>query len=776
MDNRVDVSFHQSNDNVRRMYDQLVKTRNAQLKYMASRRTKGFGDIVTPDLIVQYNYLHQLMRSLRTGMPPDMCIVDGGITCSKLSVLKSSQITGSQLEAFPAALPVAEDADYLASRIIDLLERPVAARSDRELAVNVRDEFAANMKALSQLFEERYRLCQERSERTRNQLVASKQRLEASRAAVYETTGNGVHDQTILRMRQQITRYKTQLRAIREQIESLREMYENSIRSNQNEVETLKRRIGQPAQEGNNGVFLSLLKSMVGSVEAEREHLTAVLEQLKSVNERYSHELLTPPIRIDNDRQTTGNGEAEESRLRARLRELDENGVEQEIVSRTKVIEDELRAAIKQELDSRVQQIRHDFDVRLSQANVQYMTVDPSTGVVQQATSPTENLDLLKRFKSTLDSHFALDPSVTEVVPLLPRYEFPERERTDRRIIIGLYNHCSLLLGEMNEIYKSIPKQTGTLNSILEFSRKEFVPIEFMMTQRTMAFVDHIENTINPHGDRLGAQRNPVLTVIGRVREELTAFKTGCDELYQSGNLYRNNKEAWKKKRDEVAKLTRRRDRLLQELPTKCVREELQRLREENCNNRATIRRLQTSLDEAIGRRQTNQDTYIDDSDVTLSPNSKGNFEQSIGKNLVTEFSLVYNQLVTRTIEIVTEYVEFFQHMVVLEPKPPVLVVPDWQRGPSRTSFGRTNAFAKSPPVYVTLPVLRDFAGRFNRLLDKADKAIKNGNLRRLDRKLERTLESEIARHGSGSSPTYFPPPDEPKSAEQYGRRWNSEI
>ncbi|KAG8314026.1 hypothetical protein J6590_102015 [Homalodisca vitripennis] len=406
------------NESVRKTYDQLVRTRNAQLDYMAKMRgrNKEFAFLLTPDLILQYNYIHQLMKSLRTGMPPDLCARDGGITCSNLSVLKAERGTGKTLDTFPAVLPTADASDYIASRIVDLLDRPVTV-GDLDMTVNVRDEFAANIKTLNLLFEERYKLCHERGERLRNELASVKQQLAASRAAASDAGAHGVAEKTIERMREEIARYETQMRVVREQMDALKEINEKSIQRNRRDIETLTRRVVQSGRDENSDAFLGLFKRLLEGLETERDRVLAVVKQIQQVNERRSDEFSRLVVDDGTDRT------AEEFQRR----------VAREVNNRAAAVEMTLRGSMDAELRSREDQLKSRFDDEL-QKNV----TSERARLSAELNARTEELQ--RGFTAELEKRVAQETARLEAS--LQSHEQQLRTRTDGELarLEGEYN------------------------------------------------------------------------------------------------------------------------------------------------------------------------------------------------------------------------------------------------------------------------------------------------------------------------------------------------
>lgn len=252
-----------------RVYEGFMKTRKAQLIYTASRTR---GHLITPDPIVQYNYIHELMRSLSNSVPPDISTVDGGIASVKLHVLRSVQSTGNGVE-------ISEDADYLAKRIGDLLDWPLVVDGCRgELGIDLRDGFTDNMKALSRMVEERYGSCRERTKRAGNELAAAEQKLVAFRAV--DSAKNSVAGLAIRRTRDRIVRLEAQLRLVRSELESLREMRDESLRRNRLEVERLAQRLGGTMRAVTTRKFLDRLAKLIVELETGRQHIMAVLHRL----------------------------------------------------------------------------------------------------------------------------------------------------------------------------------------------------------------------------------------------------------------------------------------------------------------------------------------------------------------------------------------------------------------------------------------------------------------------------------------------------------------
>lgn len=278
----------------------LINTREKQLVLMAQSRKKnieGFAFFVTPDLVLQYNYVHHLIKSFYTHMPPDICVQDGGVMCCNLSMLGEGDFqkrfaVGSSLE--PQAVPVATGTDYVAARIVDLLDRPIAG-IEKDLTLNVRDEFAANIATLNLLFEERYKMCQEEGHRLKTELMNVKQQLAVSRsvAAADTPSGSGTEQQTVERMRNQIAQYDVKLRTVRQHVETLRNMNDQSIKRIQEEVDELMRRVNESGRTDQSALFIQFLQHLFDTLENEREHVVTALEDMQLLNDKRKTEFST---------------------------------------------------------------------------------------------------------------------------------------------------------------------------------------------------------------------------------------------------------------------------------------------------------------------------------------------------------------------------------------------------------------------------------------------------------------------------------------------------
>lgn len=589
------VEFRNINEVIRKTYDMLIHIRNSQLKYLKDlkHRKHEYGFIVTPDLILQYNHVHQLMRSFRTGMPADICVEDGGITCSNLSVLNAEQVAGERIDSFPTRLPVTDDSDYLASRIIDLLDRSVSA-GDQDLTLSVRDEFAANIRTLNLLFEERYRLCQEQGERLKNELSTTKRRLAASRTAASEAAANSAAEKTIQQMREQIARYEAQLLVARTQFERLRVLNENSLRHNQHEVEQLAQRIDHMAgrRDDRGGDLLELLRKLVDSLESERNRVTSVVKQITLADNRHP----APPS----------------------VEDVQSRGAESASASQP-----QQRQEVRIETDTRN---RADQD--------------------------------LQKYKHTLDKIFQIKQSVLDVVPLLPQYEFPGNASTDYETMNRLYSYISYILDKMRDVYKFLLTQSGYLYSIGITAYREYVPIESMTRKRTDTFTTQLEQILSENSNQLSVQKGRVIDLLERILGELPQLKTDFENFYKSKIFYDANEQSIRQKDETIESLKRDLQKCRSNTLSSRELSEYAALLGENRLNRTTIRGLQSALDALVrdeygsSKKKNPYDPVV--RYTVASADLKR--EVSLRSALLIEFRRLYNKLAVYVQQLGDEY------------------------------------------------------------------------------------------------------------------------
>lgn len=259
----------------------MIDTRNKQLKHLLRLRKDNvhLAFIITPDLIVQYNHVHRLMRSFRGN---DLCARDGGIMCSNLTAFKDEQLSGDKYIDFAASKSLADGSDYVASRIVDLLNRPIGDVDGGLTSSSARDEIASHIDTLTLLFEERYKRCQQQTDRLKNELSATRRDLEECHQGEQDRST----DLTVEHMRKQIATYDLHLHMVRNQVESLREVNEKSIEHSQRKIDELMERIKATGSTKHSDAFLRLLRTLIDTIESERERVVAALEHIQLLNDR----------------------------------------------------------------------------------------------------------------------------------------------------------------------------------------------------------------------------------------------------------------------------------------------------------------------------------------------------------------------------------------------------------------------------------------------------------------------------------------------------------
>lgn len=709
-----DDVVRQTRETIRRTYDQLVETRNLQLKFMAkNRKDENIAFLLTPDLVLQYNYVHQLMKSFRSGTPPDICVEDGGITCSNMKVLNE--------ESFPRSTP-ADGSDYLASRIVDLLDRPVTV-GDEDLTLNVRDDFAANIKTLNLLFEERYRLCQEQSERLRTDLTTTRQQLVASRSAGLEASTRADTDRTVQRMREQITKYEIQLRTVRQQMDELRQLNENTIQQTQRDMEELMQRVKKTGRNEGSDLYLQILHKLFDSLEAERDRVLVTVQQIQLANDKRSHEFSEVMAQLSslditgNSTATTAVVDTEtqpqyespaniEAEITARVNkevsarlvtekeylnkdfarqfqsQLDFlNGefnrkVEIEVANHmaTKsVVNLSLEQKIK-ELTAELEEIRTNFDAKVAEKVAESLKLDTLEVVdesfldlfnQQQGLSQLQDggdADL-KEYKSTLDDIFKLKDSILEILPMRQQYDLDDIAKNFNGAITKyFYDYIEYLLQKLRDVYKFLTLQSGYIYNIAATAYHQHLS---MGKERTQGFMNQVNIIIKEQELEKEKNDENVLVVLKRLLEEMPKIKNALEESYKNQDDVME--KTMKEKNVRIADLEDRISKLYVKLDinegplTVRERNEFNQLRLTNRQNMTTIRELQSRIVECTSNNGGSS-YYSSRPQLVRASDAKAelSLEVSLHNEERKKFRSLCDEMVTLLIELADDYKSWF--------------------------------------------------------------------------------------------------------------------
>lgn len=714
-------------DGVQQVYDQLVKTRNTQLKYMSRLKRKDgeFGFIITPALVFQHTYVHQLVNSFRNITPPDICVVDGGFACSNLTELK--------LDRFDAEGRIVADdgSDYILSRIIDLLDRPIST-GDHNLTVNVRDEFAANIRTLSLLFEERYKLCSDHSDRLKNDLLAVRQQIVASRKAKKSHVSGEDAEQTVRNLRDQVSIYETRLTVAREQMEQLKRKNQDSVKRNRIEVDRLLHRLSSAGRSANDDLFLQLLQNLVVIQDAERERVFDTLLQIErdigsdgsSVSQMAKHVQGSDKTmrHLNNAVDSRVNNE-----LPLKLREI-ENDAELEINTRSLADETKLRAELEIELNSKKEEIVRAYEAEVTSKVSQTLNDETNvqTVVEDRQFLPVGTDDTrLKKIKRTLDVTFevnASEPDAT-VIPHMPpfklhfntgshRFSADNRAesttakkprlvdvKADRYTVSSMYGFVDSTLKSMSGMYGYLLEQSRTLENLAAISSRDYVRLDSMTAERTETFIKQTEKILASHAKRLGNGDSAVFKYFDDIRKTAMTLKSIFNDYF---SMSRRVRQADQQRRScEVPQLNQIREESkaiertyrehYKEPLSDIERRELEDLRKEVAENLSAINRLHETLKNTyVGQTLDAADDMIKSSIAK----AELRIEVSMRIDLMVKFRRLYNELANTVIALGAEFKGAFRNV----------------------SDGR------SQPRF-----LRDYIQLLNQLLNRSDRVIDFG-------------------------------------------------
>lgn len=706
---------------VQQTYDRLLKARYAQLKRFSDLGLKNreFGFIVTPELVLQFNYVHQLVNSFRSGIPADLCAEDGGITCSNMSVIKSTRLpkVENKEPVEPAKAKSSYESDYLTSRIIDLLERPVFGDSHQNMTVNVRDEFSANIRTLSLLFEERYRLCQEQGDRLSEELITIRQQVVASKKATAEyQLATNTTDPTVQNLQEQITRYEAQLSLARARVQSLREMNETSINRNQREVENLLQRLTQSGERyPKSETLLELLRRLIEGQKKEREELRAAVRIVELVHGRKSKRFVDSiknfaSMRIDTENPSSGPDPNEFQRLvqvesvdrvRKTLSEQDERiqeYINSEINKRSLDVEQRMRAEFRTEYDSRRAESQRHFDESVK-SEIQQILGGSTTVPVVPVLPHDSNLNEIKR---NLDDVF-LPIKTTNPVKVLNLEESPIYLNHDPfpadEPVYSMYKYTEKVLNVAHEMYNFITEQSVGIQNINKTAIEDYIPLEFLPKALVDKLLPKTKQIIDVHNRVVPNNGDEILQRFSETIDYLSSLKTSVDEFFRLIRLAHRvdyNKRFYsppslRDLQNEEHELMERYKSMHKEALTETELRDLETIRDEVHKYDAEISILRKS-DMANGTADLNltKESFIERSIM----NAAVSLEKSKRNELLISFRRLYNDLAAFAIRFGSDFKRLYREIT---------------------------------PKTLPPPELLNHAKNLHRLLDEADKTINFG-------------------------------------------------
>lgn len=668
---------------VRRTYEQLVRTRKAQIKYMAGlrrRRKERFGSILSPDLVVQYNFTYRLLRSLRTGLPVEVCVEDGGAACSVLTILELDS-TGARpvIGGYPKKLIEAADgSDYLGARIVDLFDMPLSdgGGSGGDLTVRVRDEFAANIKTLNQLFEERYRLCQEQSARLRNEIDEVGRQLAVSRdaatAIAADSISRPVADRQIESLRDRIARYEIQTSVIKEQLDALNDIKVNSIERNRREIDSLSRILDESSASspfGRGEAMATLLRRLVDDREAEREQVAAALQQLGRIDDS----------RVGDENSARSGGDVKRDEYEKRFQNAVEACVETELATKYREIEERIvrevdcrrsiiEASLREKFESELKRLSAELENGFSEAvandiarrineSIRVVTVPELSSLSGGGSNSTKDVDVSETTKRVLDGVRELKTSVQSVV----RLEDMSDGYTDEVALSNsVYRNLNTLLTKARDLYTFVTLQNVYLKITAANAYEHYVPPPPNTTRRTEVYKTRINNIVGRLGrtkrDNELELKKLLETMCKKLRQSLLDYRksTQNTETYQRGirldELHEQAKkiaELYRTKRVDPNGSTRRR--------------ELELLRSEGVVKRSTVRELQQSLTATSPGGST---AFGRDKVASYVAQNKVRKEKALRDDLLHGFTRLYVELADYIMGFTDEFDEWVKKVV----------------------------------------------------------------------------------------------------------------
>lgn len=530
-------------ESVRQLYDKLLKARQVQVKLVTDTGMKNrvCGFIVTPGMVLLFNYVHRLVGQFRSGMPADPCVEEGGICCSNVSQRKDRpSVRATNANAAAAGHDSNGGHDYVTDRIVYLLEKSIFTDDYQNMTVNVRDEFAANIRTLSLLFEERYRLCQEQSGRLKDELNTVRQQLAARRtlAASSDTTAQTSNDRVVKDLRERITRYEARLNVARAQVDSLLATNERSIDGIKRDVEELIKRVGRSGgvRHANDDTLLDLLRKLIESQEQERGELSSAVRTMelvhrrrkgeRSVNDKHEHR----PSTDEFDRLVRiATADRVKKSLADRYQEV-EDYVNGQVDTRTSRIEQILRAELEIEFATRRLEEQRRFEEAINNEASRVLGGDAVSTVTLKPHDSN-----LGRIKRILDDAFTFTDSTNPVAT----FDVHHRSRV-HDLLSGydskydaMYTQVDRMLKATNDAYNVLIEQSTGIRSINTVAAEDYVPLEFLPKELVDQAVLRLKQSVGVHTNGSPSDEDTGIGYIDRTVAGLTAWKSTIDEYFR---------------------------------------------------------------------------------------------------------------------------------------------------------------------------------------------------------------------------------------------------
>lgn len=537
-------------ENVRQLYDKLLRARQVQMKLVTDTgmKNRDFGFIVTPGMVLLSNYVHRLVGQFRSGMPDDPCVEEGGICCSNVPQDNAAgRSTGRTTNTKNADAGHDSNGghDYTTDRIVYLLDKPISTDDYQNTTVNVRDEFAANIRTLSLLFEERYRLCQEQSGRLKDELTAVRQRLAASKtlAASSDTIVQTSNDRIVKELRERITRYEARLNVARAQADSLLATNERSVIAIKRDVEELIKRVGRSGGERHaiDGTLLDLLRKLIESQERERGELSSAVRTMELVHRRRSGEQRS----VDGKKESRPSADefdrlvriATADRLKKtladRYQEI-EDRVNGEVNVRTSQVEQVLRAELEIEFSTRRLEAQRLFEEAVGTEASRVLGGDTVPTITLKTLD--SNLDRTKRI---LDDVFTFTDSTNPVTTIDAYRRSRVHDLLNHYDIKydAMYSHVVRMLKATNDAYNVLIEQSTGIRDINTAATEDYVPLEFLPKNLIDQTVSRSKRIIGIHKNTSPRDEDGICEYIDRTVAHLDAWKSTCDQYFRCMNL-----------------------------------------------------------------------------------------------------------------------------------------------------------------------------------------------------------------------------------------------
>lgn len=252
----------------------IFEYRRRYIKYLRDSRTRDdpLGYVVSPDLTLQYNYVHQIADNISYGKFNDTCIKTGGLACTNVDLLTvPNPPVGNPVKSVPGLVATSSDNAFV-NQLLGILEsnNPV---SEIDLASVIRKDFVLNINQIGQILRDQVDSFSSQLENRGKELATVSRELNecrAARAATQETVPKSDYLAAVNSLRV----YKDLNTSLQAQLQQMSISSKDAMASIQ--------RVTQVLGSGNSnyGALLEEMNKLIRTLITQRENVNRATETL----------------------------------------------------------------------------------------------------------------------------------------------------------------------------------------------------------------------------------------------------------------------------------------------------------------------------------------------------------------------------------------------------------------------------------------------------------------------------------------------------------------